>query len=244
MTTADVTTVRTWARNNGFTTGDRGRLSAKVLDAYAAAHTGPGTGPSVRAVAKKASAPATSSTVKAAGATATSTRTSATVAFKKATPAKHRATKMPAGATTATAGKTTATTASTTKATPTTGPAHRATAKRATANRATVKKAPTSVAARKATAAGPAGEPVAAKVHSTRRVKTVLPASPVLVRSARPEPSAAAVESAPLHRLVALEKQFADLTSRLAAVESASGAAGSNGAATQAKPTRKFSPRR
>jgi len=38
---------------------------------------------------------------------------------------------------------------------------------------------------------------------------------------------------------VALEKQVADLTSRLAAVQSASSAAGSNGAATAAKPTRK-----
>ena len=51
------------------------------------------------------------------------------------------------------------------------------------------------------------------------------------------------MESAPLPRLVALEIQVADLTSRLAAVESASDAAGSNGAATAAKPTRKFSGR-
>jgi hypothetical protein len=66
------------------------------------------------------------------------------------------------------------------------------------------------------------------------------------VRSAPPGPSAsavAAVATAPLHRLVALEKQVANLTSRLAAIESASGSADSNGGATAAKPTRKFSRR-
>lgn len=34
----DVTAVRAWARHNGFTIGDRGRIPAPVLEAYAAAH--------------------------------------------------------------------------------------------------------------------------------------------------------------------------------------------------------------
>ena len=47
MTTADATTVRTWARQNGFTTSDRGRLPGNVVQAYDAAHP---TSPSARAV--------------------------------------------------------------------------------------------------------------------------------------------------------------------------------------------------
>ena len=34
----DVTAIRAWARQNGFSLGDRGRIPAPVLDAYAAAH--------------------------------------------------------------------------------------------------------------------------------------------------------------------------------------------------------------
>lgn len=34
----DVTAVREWARENGHTVSERGRLSAKVLEAYTAAH--------------------------------------------------------------------------------------------------------------------------------------------------------------------------------------------------------------
>jgi hypothetical protein len=103
------------------------------------------------------------------------------------------------------------------------------------------------VSARTASALGRASKPVAAKVASTRGAKTAAARSLVPVPSTPRGPSAssgAAVESAPLHRLVALEKQVADLTSRLVAIESASGAAGSNGAATAAKPARSFSRRR
>ncbi len=189
MTTADATTVRNWARSNGFTTSARGPLSAKVVDAYTAAHVSPASMPSVKAIAKKPSA---------AKKNAITEKVAATTAPDKKAPSKKPATK----------------------------------------------KTTTSAPARKEGAAGPASRGVATKVPSTRRSKTAAPASPVPVTSTGPEPLAAAVESAPLNRLIALEKQVAGLTLRLVAVESGNRAAGRNAAATVAKPTRTFSRRR
>lgn len=36
--TSDLATVRAWARDNGYTVSDRGRISSAVIDAYRAAH--------------------------------------------------------------------------------------------------------------------------------------------------------------------------------------------------------------
>jgi len=156
-------------------------LSAKVVDAYAAAHVSPTSMPSVKAFAAKPPA------------------------------AKEKAT--------------------TRKVAATTGPDKKGPAKKPST------KTTTSAPARKEGAAGPASRGVATKMPSTRRSKTAAPASPMPVTSTGPEPHAAAVESAPLHRLIALEKQVAGLTSRLVAVESGNRAAGNNAAATVAKPT-------
>lgn len=35
---ADLTAIRTWAREQGYTVADRGRISAEITDAYSAAH--------------------------------------------------------------------------------------------------------------------------------------------------------------------------------------------------------------
>ena len=35
---ADLASIRTWARENGYAVSDRGRISAEVMDAYNAAH--------------------------------------------------------------------------------------------------------------------------------------------------------------------------------------------------------------
>jgi len=84
VTTADATTIRNWALSNGFTTSARGPLSAKVVAAYAAAHVGPASMPSVKAVAKKPSA---------AKKNATTRRVAPTTAPDKKAPAKKPATK-------------------------------------------------------------------------------------------------------------------------------------------------------
>jgi len=236
VTTADATTVRSWARDNGFTASARGRLPAKVLDAYAAAHASPATAPSVKAVAKKAAAPA--STGKTADVKATSQRTTAAVTAKKVSAAEREVVTLKDSVAATPDEKAPAKKAPAKKKAAT----KRAVTKTKVAKKTVTKKVAASVPARKASAARPASKAVAPKVPSTRPAKTAPPAvSPVPISSALPESSAAAVESVPLHRLVGLEKQVAALAARLAAVENASGAAGNDDAAPAAKPTRKFS---
>jgi hypothetical protein len=243
MTTADTTTIRRWAHDAGLTTSDRGRLPAKIVDAYSAAHAVPATTRTVKAKAKAASAPGTLSTDKAAakrpskspGAKTTPQRTP--VAAVKATSAKSTSAKKQAAK-----GKSVATAAAAAK----TPSLAAAAGKTPAAKVGSSKKQKPSPPVRTATPAPPVKGAASAKTATPRPVKTVAPARRAPVKVARPELSkspATSGEFAPLHRLVALERQVADLASRLAAVQNRSAPASSNDAAAVAKTNRKFSRR-
>lgn len=239
MTTADTTTVRSWARNNGFTTGDRGRLSETILAAYAKAHV---AAPTARP-AKTAKTAKTAKAVKTVELAATTAK-----------PKQTRARRAPANAPSTNASSTSSTTRPPRQMKPAApkkaSPARKAPAKKA-AKRPVAAAAPKSTFTELLSDTAPATRTVTARpktrgsAAASREAGIAKSAPRRRTPTAPQKPTDAPAEAVTADRIVALEKRVADLTSRLMAVETAvTTAAARHDTTSPTKTTRKFGHRK